>query len=234
MTDHLATARAFLADQFATGQLAVVPTASISALCDEVARLRAELAKAGEVDEAIKETVDGAHEAGRASALNIAYLLTKDPAWTVPRLKAAIAKAITAAEASAVAPLDGALRDCYALARAKMAREGRPGGWEDIVRFCESTGLKASPLRSIARDQPTGTVGELLATVPVGVTLWTATTGEAMRYVVADGRSYCQFWSTSRLRWCEAVLSHLDLSQPARRMSLGDYDPRDVSERGPL
>ncbi len=47
-----------------------------------------------------------------------------------------------------LASIDGALRDCYALARAKLARESRPGGWADIVRFCERAGIKASPLRS--------------------------------------------------------------------------------------
>lgn len=52
-----------------------------------------------------------------------------------------------------LASIDGALRDCYALARAKLARESRPGGWADIVRFCERAGIKASPLRSAeARD----------------------------------------------------------------------------------
>lgn len=52
-----------------------------------------------------------------------------------------------------LASIDGALRDCYALARAKLARESRPGSWADIVRFCERAGIKASPLRSAeARD----------------------------------------------------------------------------------
>ena len=56
-------------------------------------------------------------------------------------------------ERTELASIDGALRDCYALARAKLARESRPGGWADIVRFCERAGIKASPLRSVeARD----------------------------------------------------------------------------------
>ena len=87
---------------------------------------------------------------------------------------------------------------------------------------------------TIAARLSTGTVGELLATAPVGITMWTATSGEAMRYMVIDGRGYCQYWSTGRRRWSDAVLSHLDIGRPARWISLGDFDPRDPSTRGPI
>mgnify|MGYP000258116272 CR=1 FL=1 len=91
----------------------------------------------------------------------------------------------------------------------------------------------AAKLRAIASPR-VATVGELLATAPVGITIWTATSGEAMRYMVIDGRGYCQYWSTGRRRWSDAVLSHLDIGRPARWISLGDFDPRDPSTRGPI
>lgn len=94
----------------------------------------------------------------------------------------------------------------------------------------------ARKLRAIAAPR-VATVGWLLAMAPVGITMWTAVSGEAMRYMVIDGdrgRGYCQFWSTTRKRWCEAILSHLDIVQPARWISLGDFDPRDLTVRGPI
>lgn len=67
----------------------------------EVNRLAAELATAravpADVEALVKEAVDGALEAGRCAALGHAYLLTRDPAYTVPRLNAAIARAIATA-----------------------------------------------------------------------------------------------------------------------------------------
>ena len=69
-----------------------------------IATLESELAAARavppDVEAAIESTVDGAEEAGRCSALGHAYLITKAPFWTVPHLKAAIARAIADATAS--------------------------------------------------------------------------------------------------------------------------------------
>ncbi len=71
----------------------------------EIARLTAELDAAravpADVEALIKEVTDGALEAGSCSALGHTYSLTKDPTWTVPRLKAAIARAISEARAAA-------------------------------------------------------------------------------------------------------------------------------------
>ena len=77
----------------------------------EIARLTAELAAAravpADVEALIKEVTDGALEAGSCSALGHTYSLTKDPTWTVPRLKAAIARAISEARAAAPLPKGG-------------------------------------------------------------------------------------------------------------------------------
>lgn len=45
-----------------------------------------------------------------------------------------------------------ALRNCLALARAKMRNPNRPGGWEDVVRFCGAAGVAPDVLRA----EPTG------------------------------------------------------------------------------
>lgn len=66
-------------------------------LADELAAARAVPA---DVEALVKDAVDGALEAGRCSALGHAYLLTKDPAVTVPRLMTAIARAISDATAA--------------------------------------------------------------------------------------------------------------------------------------
>ena len=94
-----------------------------------IARLTAELAAAravpGDVEALVKEAVDGALEAGRCSALGHAYLLTKDPAVTVPRLMTAIARAIsdaTAAPSGGEWALVAAMRD----ATARLAIGGDP------------------------------------------------------------------------------------------------------------
>ena len=62
-----------------------------------------------DVEAAIKSTVDGAEEAGRCAALGHAYLITKAPCWTVPRLKDTIARAISDATASKPATVGGLL-----------------------------------------------------------------------------------------------------------------------------
>lgn len=108
LTAELADARSVAVDvcQYldcpAPNLLAVV-TSLYESRVAAVDALAASRAVPADVEALIKEVTDGALEAGSCSALGHTYSLTKDPTWTVPRLKAAIARAIS--EARAAAPL---------------------------------------------------------------------------------------------------------------------------------
>ncbi len=78
-------------------------------LATATAELAAARAVPADVEALIKEVTDGALEAGSCSALGHTYSLTKDPTWTVPRLKAAIARAISEARAAAPSTVGGLL-----------------------------------------------------------------------------------------------------------------------------
>jgi len=145
----------------------------------EAANLRAELAAArtvpADVEALIKEVTDGALEAGSCSALGHTYSLTKDPTWTVPRLKATIARAISEARAAAVSDfIDGhAKRLCEQAGESWEAERTKLGCWPGAVRevldmlFATPAGLIVdgrSRQAERARAATPSTVGGLLAT----------------------------------------------------------------------
>lgn len=112
LTAELAAARSVAVDvcQYldcpAPNLLAVV-TSLYESRVAAVDALAASRAVPADVEALIKEVTDGALEAGSCSALGHTYSLTKDPTWTVPRLKAAIARAISEARAAAPSAVGG-------------------------------------------------------------------------------------------------------------------------------
>lgn len=160
----------------------------------QLADLQSRLVTAPAIEEAITAAVDGAFKYGEASALKHAHLLTITPNWTVPILRAAIARDKAAAvEAGALEALDefrrlikeagvpgqppasasfGGVQEwigALSLVRDDMASLSIVPQEMARARAAVAVDVLSRFLDEVSRNKPaTATLGELLATAPLG------------------------------------------------------------------
>ena len=203
----------------------------------------------GNVKVLVKETVDGALEAGRCSALGHAYLLTKDPAVTVPRLMTAIARAISDATGKRDAEWQKRIAPLHPNRTGDGCDSGDPIDWTfaalmlariDVESDAHDEGHRAA-MRDATAAPPT--VGGLLATAREGDIIefdegswWMQVMafGGVVRWRVhdADANGWHPYIDDPSSWHCDELVAFW-LTKPARLVppDIADLDP---ATRGPL